>query len=986
MKGEKSLADTQNEIILSDQQYILSQEKDELFRLKKGEIEVYIIPYKNGYPGKPELFCCIRDTDHQRSIPSLVYEDTANTTWHLLIKPRNDKVILTVSEFQANSVVYKNFLRKGNIDTYEANGFEGSLIAFYQKCSAVVITVTEPFVTCDPNDAYYLEKGEIFIRIVPVIDGKVGNAEHFCEMKDTDEFRMIPGFAFEDSYHEHWALKIETTTEESVLSRLPSAASSENKEIFLKKGNVNTFEQEGFENSLVEFYKKKRSVPAFVNIKRRDRAEKNLSSNLSKLISSELSENGQTEQTDNAYYQALQFICKRMGITLFKGDELHTRCGKNPGVPDIAKASHFICRRVVLDAQWYKADCGAFVSMLNQEVVACVPDRKGRYVLFRTSDETSTPLAPELAVQISPQAYVIGRTLPLKPLKKKDIVEFCRKSIKSRDLTPYTILVILCSLIGVLLPTLNQMIYDDYIPVGNIGYLTQLCLVMLTFMIGNVSFSIVKNLFGYRMTSRVGNDLQNAVYYRLFHLRESFFREYDSADLAGRVSGIGSLASRYANALVVSSISSLFSVFYLIRMFRYNTKLTWLSIAIYAVYLVIIIVVTSTVHKGQVKIAEAESESNSKLYQYLNGVDKIRMAGVEGRALLSYMKPYTRQQFEEIRVNRLVSIEEALGTVVKSIFSMVIYWYIVKKVEAGNISVGTFVAFNTAFGSFTGALDALLDEALQLFAEKGEIKRFWPIFEAVPEDDASKEVPGSLSGSLSLEHVSFAYSKGSKNVLNDVSLAVKPGEYIGIVGPSGCGKSTLLKLLLGFESPNSGTVMVDRKDLNSMNKSAFRKQLGVVLQNGNLISGSIYENITITAPEASYARVNEIVEQVGLKDDIAQMPMGLHTMLGENSNTISGGQKQRILIARAICGNPKILIFDEATSALDNLTQAAVSSSLDKMDVTRIVVAHRLSTVKNCDRIIVFENGEIVQEGTYSTLMSDQNGLFYALASRQIAE
>ena len=159
-----------------------------------------------------------------------------------------------------------------------------------------------------------------------------------------------------------------------------------------------------------------------------------------------------------------------------------------------------------------------------------------------------------------------------------------------------------------------------------------------------------------------------------------------------------------------------------------------------------------------------------------------------------------------------------------------------------------------------------------------------------------------------------------------------------------------------------------------------------MLQNGKLISGSIYDNITITAPNANMARVNEVVEQVGLKEDIAQMPMGLHTMLSENCNTISGGQQQRILIARAICGNPKILIFDEATSALDNLTQAAVSSSLDKMNVTRIVVAHRLSTIRNCDRILVLNDGEIIQEGTYETLMEDKNGLFYALASRQIAQ
>lgn len=980
------MTDMQNEIVLSDKQYILSQEKNELFRLQKGEVEVYIIPYTNGYPGKPELFCRIKETERQRAIPSLVYEDDVNVTWHLLIKSTGEEATLTVSEFQPSSVAYKNFLKKGDLDTYEANGFEGSLIDFYQKQRRAIITVTEPFVTNIPEMAYYLEKGEIFVRVVPIVDGKTGNAEHFCEIKDTDEIRIIPSLAYEDGNHEHWALKIETTTEESVLRSLAVPASQNDKESFLQLGNVNTFAQEGYENSLVEFYKKKKEVPDIVNIEKRGIAEKRLPDNLGKVIGNEMTENGQTDQTDNAYYQALQFACKRMGIFLIKGEELYTRCGKDPKVPDVARASHFICRRVVLDAEWYKSDCGAFIGTLDKEVIACVPDKKGHYQLFRSTDETCVPLTPEIAAQISPQAYSIGRTLPLKSLNRKDVLEFCKKSIKSRDLIPYTILVVSCSLIGILLPTLNRMIYDDYIPVGNIGHLTQLCLVMLAFMIGNVSFSIVKNLFGYRITSRVGNELQNAVYHRLFHLPESFFREYDSADLAGRVSGIGTLASRYANTLVISSISALFSVFYLIRMFTYNSKLTWLSMAIYAVYLILVVAITSTVHKGQVRIAEAESESSGKLYQYLNGADKIRMAGVEERALQSYMKPYARQQYEEIRVNRLVSIEEALTTVIKSIFSMVLYWYIVKKIKTGNISVGTFVAFNTAFGSFTGALDALLDEALKLFAEKNEVKRFWPVLSAVPEDDDSKEVPGPLSGGISLEHVSFAYSKGAKNVLNDISLDIKPGEYVGIVGPSGCGKSTLLKLLLGFETPQSGSVMVDRKDLRSINKSAYRRQLGVVLQNGNLISGTIYENITITAPEANLSRVNEVVQQVGLKDDIAQMPMGLHTMLGESSNTISGGQKQRILIARAICGSPKILIFDEATSALDNLTQAAVSSSLDKMNVTRIVVAHRLSTIKNCNRIIVFNDGEIVQEGTYDSLMKDENGLFYALASRQIAE
>lgn len=980
------MTDTLNEVTLSGNEYILSQSPREIYRLKSGVVQVYAAKLRDGSPCDLQPYCEMKGTDRQRAIPSLVYEDENHQSWCLIIKALNGDAVLTCSMDAPTSVLYKNFLKRRNITTYDELGFEKSLVDFVTHSAQILVTSTEPYLTQTSGDAYCLEKGEVFVFIVPIENGRPGKPEFFCDMKDTDNQKTFPALAYRDRNHKNWRLQIKAVSEEAVLKVLPASADDELCRAFLNRQHITTYDKEGFENSLVEFYTKQIVVKDKGFIIKADHAGSESQEKVVNVLKDAFSDVGQVEQTGSDYYQALQFVCRRQGISLIKADELYTRCGKNPDINEIARASHFICRKIVLDADWFQFDCGGIVGTIDKETVACVLDRKGRYQLFRSSDESIVPLSPELAKQISPQAYSIGRTLPLKPLSKKDIFEFCRKSIKPRDLTPYIILVIFCSLIGVLMPTLNRMIYDDYIPVGNLGHLTQLCMVMLTFMIGNIAFSIVKNLFGYRMTSRVGNDLQNAVYHRLFHLPESFFRGYDSADLAGRISKIGVTASRYANTLVISGISAVFSVFYLIRMFTYNSKLTWLSMVIYVIYLVFIVAITSTVRKGQVRIAEAESESSGKLYQYLNGVDKIRMAGVEDRALLSFMKPYAKQQYEEIRLNRLVSIQEALTTVIKSVFSMVLYWYVVKKIQANDFSIGTFVAFNSAFGAFTGALDSLVDEALQLFQEKNEIKRFWPVFDTVPEDDDSKEVPGPLSGGLSLDHVTFAYDKGSKNVLSDLSIDIKPGEYVGIVGPSGCGKSTLLKLLLGFESPQSGMVMVDKKDLKSVNKGAYRRQLGVVLQNGKLISGSIYENITITAHDANMARVNEVVQQVGLKDDIAQMPMGIHTMLSENCNTISGGQQQRILIARAICGKPKILIFDEATSALDNMTQAAVCSSLDKMNVTRIVVAHRLSTIKNCDRIFVLNEGEIIQEGTYQSLIKDEKGMFYALASRQIAE
>ena len=242
---------------------------------------------------------------------------------------------------------------------------------------------------------------------------------------------------------------------------------------------------------------------------------------------------------------------------------------------------------------------------------------------------------------------------------------------------------------------------------------------------------------------------------------------------------------------------------------------------------------------------------------------------------------------------------------------------------------------------------------------------------------------GDLTGMVEISNVSFAYDKDSPPVIKDISLRIKPGEYIGIVGASGCGKSTLLKLLLGFEKPQTGRIYYDGRDIDGMDKRELRKRFGVVLQNGGLITGSIYDNITITTPSATREQVLQAVRDAGLEKDVADMPMGLNTVLSEGDGSISGGQKQRILIARAIVGKPKLLFFDEATSALDNATQAVVCESLEKLNATRIVIAHRLSTIIHCDRIFVMDAGRIVEEGSFEQLMK-QKGLFYHLASRQI--
>ena len=232
-----------------------------------------------------------------------------------------------------------------------------------------------------------------------------------------------------------------------------------------------------------------------------------------------------------------------------------------------------------------------------------------------------------------------------------------------------------------------------------------------------------------------------------------------------------------------------------------------------------------------------------------------------------------------------------------------------------------------------------------------------------------------------MKGLSFAYDDDLPNVLNDINFKVSAGEHVAIVGKSGCGKSTLIRLLLGFEKPEKGAIYYDGQDLEDLNLASVRVQMGIVLQNGQIMAGDIFTNIigtsSLTQDDAWQA-----AEAAGLADDIRKMPMGMNTVISEGSTNISGGQRQRILIARALAAKPSIIVFDEATSALDNRTQNIVTESLDKMHSTQIIIAHRLSTIRNCDKIIVMDNGRIVEIGTFDEL-SNIGGLFSDLIKRQ---
>lgn len=858
-----------------------------------------------------------------------------------------------------------------------ANQFDIKLEEQSSQLTQIQLQSPHALLTENMNDAYRVVQGGVIVYLVPVKKGSIERRKRIAELNKGDIF---PSYAYRNEAFDVWKFLVVPKSGEAELELLENGSTKPLKRNFIHKCGIPKLEEEGFERCLEEFYLGQ-SLKDEGFIVHSEIAKKVVSGQtVATIISIAESAEEAPVQGSNTYRVIAQG-CKAAGIEVASEARILSCCGAKMAVPDVARISNFTCREVVLEQKWYRQECGVLLGTLDDVLVALYRKKGKSYVLY--DGEKEVPITAEIAEKISPKAHSIGRALPRTRLTGKDLLRFCKKSIPKRSIVALALLGLAGTLIGILLPTLNQKIYDEYIALGDFGMVIQLCVLIGSFMLGNVFFSMVKKLTEYGVSCHVNYDLQNAVYWRIFQLPESFFRSYDSGDLAQRLGQAGSSAAQVVSQITGAGFGMVFSLFYLWRMIKYSGKLTVWALIMSLVFALLSYFLETRSLRYETLQADTSGKAVAKLYQYLGGVDKIRMAGAEERAILEYLIPFTQEQKYEIQEKRITAVSEVLSDVSTYLFSMILYFVIIKKNQ--DISVGNFMAFNSAFGTFSSALMQLISGCMTIFRLKPIYTRLKPIFDTQPEDDEQKQIVQSLSGSIELEHVSFGYSPEAGNVLNDISLQIHPGEYVAIVGPSGCGKSTLLKLLLGFETPTQGKIRYDGKSLSGLDAHSLRRNLGVVLQDGKLIAGSIYDNITITCPNPTMKAVNEVIEAVGLKADIDQMPMGVQTVLSESGNTISGGQQQRILIARAIMNKPQVLFFDEATSALDNLTQAKVCQSLDDMHVTRVVIAHRLSTIQNCDRILVFNNGQIQEEGNFESLMA-QKGLFYNMAKRQIAE
>ncbi len=645
----------------------------------------------------------------------------------------------------------------------------------------------------------------------------------------------------------------------------------------------------------------------------------------------------------------------------------------------LCRPSGILRRDVRLEGDWYRSAFGAMLATLDTgEPIALLPQGLHSYCYLVAGSGRKVKVTREVASHIDQQATFFYRPLPQRPLTVRDLAAFISSVFDVGDYVVVLCAAAAATVVGFLPAWANQVAFGVVVPSGQTSLVAPIAALLLGVAVSTVLIGACRNLVMQRVSLKMQVSSESATFARLMMLPASFFREYSSGDLASRVSQVTMLTQQMTSLFLGSGLSWVLSLVYLGQIAVYASGLMVPALLVVFVQAAFTLVATQVAARYERSTMESSAKLSGTVTALLGGIQKIKLAGAEDRAFAKWAHGYADYARNAYNRPVLVRAMTAVGGLIGVVGGIVIYYY----AGVSDMSVADYMSFNVAYGQMSGAIMALVGVASQVAQIGPMLEMVAPILEAEPEVASDKPSVGTLTGGIEVSGVSFSYEEGSPEVLRNLSFKVRPGEYVALVGKSGCGKSTILRLLLGFEKPSRGTIFYGPHDVSKVDLRSLRSSIGVVMQDGRLFMGDLASNITIANPTATLDDAWEAAELAGIADDIRKMPMGMQTLVTEGGGGISGGQRQRIMIARAICGNRRILMFDEATSALDNVAQRHVSDSLEGLRCTRIVIAHRLSTVRHCDRILVVDEGHIAEEGTYDELI-ERGGLFAELVARQ---
>ncbi|ALC24961.1 NHLP bacteriocin export ABC transporter permease/ATPase subunit [Streptomyces pristinaespiralis] len=685
---------------------------------------------------------------------------------------------------------------------------------------------------------------------------------------------------------------------------------------------------------------------------------------------------------DDTLLAVCRHVAAAAGTTLTEPPRSGAADDRVDPVERIAVASRVRTRPVRLQGRWWRTDAGPLVGRraASGAPVALIW-RRGRYEAVNPLTGSRTRVGSDNADEFDERAVMFYRPLPERPATLWRLARFSLRGTR-KDLRNLAVAGLVTVALGALVPIATGQILGVYVPKAESGLIVQVSLALMVTSIVSAAFMLLQNLTVLRMEGRIESTLQPAVWDRLLRLPTKFFAERSTGELASAAMGISSMRRVLSGIGPVALQSTTVGAMNVVLLLWFSVPLALAAIGMLLVIGAVFLGMGLWQVRWQRRLVELSNKLNNQAFQTLRGLPKLRVAAAESFAYAAWARQFARSRELQQRVGRIRNLTTVLDAVYLPLCSLIMFMLLAGPAR-GSMSAAEFLTFSTAVTMLLTSVTQVTGVLVSAAAALPMFEQVRPILDEATEVRGASAQPGTLSGAIEARKLTFRYADDGPPVLDDVSLQVRQGEFVAIVGPSGCGKSTLLRLLIGFDRPASGTVLYDGQDLAALDPAAVRRQCGVVLQNAQPLTGSILDCIC-GAETFSQDEVWEAAEMAGLAEDIKRMPMGLHTLIS-SGGAISGGQRQRLMIAQALVRRPRILFFDEATSALDNETQRVVIESTRRLDATRIVIAHRLSTVMDADRVIVMEEGRVVEEGRPADLLADAGGRLHGLVRRQLA-
>lgn len=660
----------------------------------------------------------------------------------------------------------------------------------------------------------------------------------------------------------------------------------------------------------------------------------------------------------------------------------------------ICDASRIFSRRVVLRGEWWRHDHGPLLAFLAEEEdaagtaargrstrpVALLPTSATSYELVDATSGARLPVDGGLAARLDSAACMLYPSLAA---GDRLLARSARLALRGRGRDLRTLLATAAAggLLAWALPIATGLFYGRVIPRADGSLLGQLTLALLAATLGACAFQITRSLAVLRLGSAADAAAQPMLWARLLALPTSLLRSFSVGDLANRALGLETMRDLLLADATTALLALITAMLSLLLLFYYSWQLALLATALLAT----LAAATLLLARRELVHRRAEEQLRGRLssltFALIAGVAKLRTSHAEGRAYALWAGHLDRQRRRTAAARRIGNVQVAVAAVY-AVAAELLLFALMGFVLRGRLGVGSFLAFSAAYGQVQAAALTFLSLLPGVLGVVPIAERLRPLLRAAPETGPARRVAGELAGDVEVDEAWFRYHRHAPPVLAELSLRARRGEFVAIVGPSGSGKSTTLRLLLGFERPERGAIRYDGRDLASLDLQSVRRQLGVVLQDSRPLAGDIYSHI-VGNSHLGLDSAWEAARLAGIADDIAALPMGMHTVLGDGAATFSAGERQRLMIARALARRPRILLLDEATSALDNPTQEQIRRCLERLQTTRIVIAHRLSTIRHADRIYVLDAGRVVDAGTYDEL-ARRGGVFAELVDRQL--